>query len=291
MKLSFISIAAVTVISNLATAWEVDSRCTGRRELEDVRFGLNEAEQRHHVKISGTKLRGADHNPLEEDWLDASNVKVVGGAVGEVVDFRRELQSSTVFQLKIYWQEGYCWQDEWNERRWCLQCEGSSCGENDYLLIRECSSSSKQRFVYQDGKLKPNTSQDLCWTRTGRNAHQLKSCGNNDKQLINGLKYSGNFEMHPNGYPDDCLTQQHHPKDGEIVRGQSCSLARNDKTSLWVMINKDSGGGGGGGGGGSDGGGGGSSSGGGTRARDRGSEYCDTTKCGLCEGTFFVLHL
>ena len=101
----------------------------------------------------------------------------------------------------------------------------------------------------------------------GRNAHQLKPCGNNDKQIINGLKYSGNFEMHPNGYPDDCLTQQHHPKDGEIDHGQSCSVACNDKMSLWVMINKDSGGSGSGSGGGR------GSGSGSTRVRDRGSKY------------------
>jgi hypothetical protein len=189
----------------------------------------------------------------------------------------------------MYWEEGYCWQEEWDERRWCLQCAGGSCGENDNLVIEECSSSDDQRFVYQGEKLKPYTRQDLCW-----NAHQLKPCGDDDTQLIKGLQYDGNFEMHPNGNSDDCLVNQdHHPKSGETVLPSSCATARYDKTSLWVMINKGGGGDGGGddgggSGGGGDGGGGG---GGGTQADFKGSEYCDSTECGLCQGMFCTVSL
>lgn len=84
--------------------------------------------------------------------------------------------------------------------------------------------------------------------------------------------------MHPNGFPDDCLTNQHHPKSGEIIRCSHCEVARNDKTSLWVMINKEGGGVGGDGGGGDNGGGSGNT-------QDNGREHCDSTECGLCQGT------
>jgi uncharacterized membrane protein YgcG len=317
MKVAFLVIAIGTVISKLASAWNEDDRCTRRRELEGFRFDLNDAARRHNTKISGKNLRGPLDDPLEEETLHSSldfirsdlieaesrhgtkvsgknrlalldgsvevddvhdsHVEVIGEAVGPAVGIHRELQS-TVFTLKIYWQEGYCWQNEWDERRWCLECQGSSCREDDYLLIDDCSSSSKQKFVYEGGRLKPFTSQDLCWERTRRNAHQLKKCSSSSKQIINGIKFDGTFEMHPDGYPDDCLTNHHDPKSGEVIRGQSCSMARNDKTSLWIMINKEgrdgvSGGGGGGG-----------SGGGGTQVEDKGSEYCDKTICGLCEG-------
>jgi hypothetical protein len=275
MKLAFISIVAGVLIINFATAWDEDGRCTRRRELEGVHFDLNEQEGLLNAKVSEANLRGHVDGTLEVDALYASDVEIVGEAAEEAVDIQRKL-ASTVFQLKMYWKEGYCWQEEWKERKWCLQCQGGSCGENDYLLIETCSSSSSQKFVYEGEQLKPYTRQELCWERTGRNAHQLKKCSSSSTQIIKGLKFDGNFEMHPNGYPDDCLTNQHHPKSGEIIRGQSCSLARNDKTSLWVMINKDGSGGG-------DGGGGGGGGGGGTQARDKGSEYCDTNSCGLCE--------
>jgi hypothetical protein len=316
MKLAFLVIAVGTAIRNLASAWDVSSRCTRRRKLEAFRFDLSEAEQRHNTKISEKNLRGPLDGPLEayaprgsddfirsdfikakrqhdtkisgknsraplDDSLEVDNVHeshvdAIGEAVGQAVDIHRKLQS-TAFSLKMYWQEGYCWQEEWDERKWCLECQGSSCGEGDYLVIETCSSSSTQKFVYEGENLKPYTSQDLCWERTGRNAHQLKKCASSSEQIIKGIKFDGNFEMHPNGYSDDCLTNQHHPKSGEIIRGQSCSAARNDKTSLWIMINKD----------GSNGGDDGDENGGSGNSSDRGREYCDSTTCGLCEGAFY----
>jgi uncharacterized membrane protein YgcG len=277
MKLASISIILGALISNFATAWDEDKRCTGgRRELEGVHFDLNEHEGLQDTKVSGTNLRGPMDGALEVNALYVSDSDFAGKAVDEAMDNYRELQSTSCFELKLYWQEGYCWQEEWNERRWCLECQGSGCNENDYLVIEKCSSSSKQKFVYEGGRLKPFTSQGLCWERTGRNARQLKKCSTSSKQIINGITLDGIFEMHPNGYPDDCLSNEHHPKSQEIIRGEPCSVSRNDKTSLWQMINRGSGcsgSGGSGGGGGS----------GGTPARDKGSEYCDTTPCGLCE--------
>jgi hypothetical protein len=237
MKFAFISIVTGALISNFAAAFNVDKRCTGGRELEGVHFDLNEHEGLQNTKVSGSNLREPMDGTLEVGALHASDIDFTSEAVDEAMDIHRELRS-TVFSLKMYWQEGYCWQEEWDERKWCLRCQGSSCNENDYLLIETCSSSSKQKFVYQGEKLKPYTRQDLCWERTGRNAHQLKTCSSSSKQIIKGLKFDGNFEMHPNGYPDDCLTNPHFPKDYEIIRGQSCSVARNDRTSLWEMIKK-----------------------------------------------------
>lgn len=186
-------------------------------------------------------------------------------------------------------------QAEWRERRWCLQCEGGSCGDGDELLLKTCSGSSKQKFVYagvsgtNGGKLKPFTRQDLCWTRTGNRLFQLKSCGGGyrdelgrDKQIIIGVELEGSFEMHPNGRNDECLDNDHHPKSDEVIGGDSCDRARNDRTSRWQLIDKQLINGGGSGG---DGGGGGGGSGGGSnQVTFRGSEYCDSNDCGLCEG-------
>ena len=291
MKLTFISIAAVTFISDVAP-WNVDDRCT-RRQLEEFRFDPNKAGQEQSTKIAQKIRRAPSGGPLSTDLHYVSDVvQVVGEDVGGAVNDRRELQSSTEFQLKMYWEAGYCWQEEWDERLWCLQCEGGSCSESDKLVIEECSSSSSQCFVYQGEKLKPCTRQGLCW-----NGEQLKPCDDSDDmQLIKGLQYDGNFEMHPNGNPDDCYANyHHHPKSGEKVGRLSCATAQTDKTSLWVMINKggggDSGGSGGdgGSGGGGEGGGGGDSGGsGGNQADFRGSEYCDSIECGLCQGMYFV---
>jgi hypothetical protein len=49
----------------------------------------------------------------------------------------------SISQLLI--DTGYCWQDEWEDRKWCLECEGSSCGEDDYLWIKKCDEDEKEQ--------------------------------------------------------------------------------------------------------------------------------------------------
>ena len=147
------------------------------------------------------------------------------------------------FQLKMYWEEGYYWQEESFERKWCLECDGA-CSPGTLLDIQRCDSSSKQRFVYEEvpgsggGRLKPRSRQDLCWTRQGTQVHELEPCDLNCRQIILGIQYEGKFEMHPNGRPLDCLEQHHHPRAGEVVRAKDCIESRGDDTSYWIMINK-----------------------------------------------------
>ena len=50
----------------------------------------------------------------------------------------RDLASNLRVTLKIHWQVGYHWQDEWREREWCMGCFGDSCNENDRLVIQVC---------------------------------------------------------------------------------------------------------------------------------------------------------
>jgi hypothetical protein len=139
---------------------------------------------------------------------------------GSHATLHRKLDELDVIQLQMYWQEGTCWQAEWRPREWCLRCEGSTCQKDDYLVLDECSSSSRQRFIYQKypgtggGKIMPFTNQDLCWTRTRVNAHQLKPCGNQtyvdrqglDIQIIVGLDLDAPSELHPNGIYDKCMS-------------------------------------------------------------------------------------
>ena len=203
---------------------------------------------------------------------------------------------------------GYCWQEEWEDRKWCLECEGSTCGEDDYLWVKKCDEDEKeqvrqirpnrqqfetavfshillfQRFIYRPvsgtdgGHLSPYYRQDLCWERTRVNAHQLRPCSNYYKQIIVGIRFDDKFEMHPNRRPNDCLEQHHDPKDEEIVRANDCEEARDDHTNFWIMISKrtgtldDDGGGGGGPPDGSD------------TVNFLGGDYCKDYKCKKCQG-------
>ena len=148
----------------------------------------------------------------------------------------------------MYWEEGYYWQEEDFERRWCLNCQSGSCEEGDALDIQKCADGSdEQRFIYEEvpgsggGRIKPFTRQDLCWTSLGddRSGHELTPCDLNCRQIILGLQYEGRFEMNPNGRINDCLVQHHHPKKGEVVHANDCVSSRGDTTSFWVMINKE----------------------------------------------------
>jgi hypothetical protein len=187
------------------------------------------------------------------------------------------------FQLKMYWEEGYRWQEETFERKWCLECNGA-CSPGTLLEIQTCDGSSKQRFVYEEvpgsggGRLKPRNRQDLCWTRQGAQVHELEPCDLNCRQIILGIRYEGRFEMHPNGLPLDCLEQHHHPRAGEVVRAKDCIESRDDDTSYWVMIDKK----------------GGNYSDfveeeeflrGNTTISDFGNDFCDEdNKCSICQG-------
>lgn len=144
---------------------------------------------------------------------------------GSNLNSRRRLDLLLTFQLQLYWEEGACWQEEWRKREWCLQCKGGSCNTDDYLILAECSGSSKQRFIYKQvsgsggGKFMPVTRPDLCWTRTRVNAHQLRPCGDGykddqgrDVQIIVGFDPFEASELHPNGVPDKCMDNHHHPK-------------------------------------------------------------------------------
>jgi hypothetical protein len=151
-----------------------------------------------------------------------------------------EDEDQITFQLKMYWEEGYMWQGEDFERKWCLECDN----RGEFCEIQTCDGASAQRFVYEEvpgsggGRLKPATRQDLCWTREGDRQLTLQPCDLNCKQIILGIQYEGRFEMHSNGKPLECLEQHHHPRAGEVVRSKSCIESRDDDTSYWVMINK-----------------------------------------------------
>jgi hypothetical protein len=189
----------------------VDDRCLRRRELEGIPFDSNEPDIR---SIEDEK----EIIPLDSSLI--SSTKSLRGSNAN--DANRDLKSLNVFQIKMYWEEGYCWQEEWRERRWCLECEGRSCGEDDYIWLQECSSSSPhQKFVYEPvtgsggGKIKPYSSQNLCWTRTSANHHQLKPCGDNytdshghDIQLLIGFTFDSEFELHPNGDTSKCMVNR-----------------------------------------------------------------------------------
>lgn len=164
----------------------------------------------------------------------------------------RESKAQNVFRfnLRLYWEQGYCWQEEWIERRWCMACQGKICNENDQLWIIDCNENvPQQQFVWKEdvntgigngGRLSPYSRLDLCWERvTDANdffEFKLKPCDYTERrQILVGFDTSKPFELHPFGLPEFCMTQDHDPKREELVYREPCSIAREDFTSLWVV--------------------------------------------------------
>lgn len=134
----------------------------------------------------------------------------------------RHLQSGFNFQVKMYWEEDFCWQCEKRERKWCWQCEGGNCNEDDKIQIRVCSGSSRQRFVYRAAgggrvRFSPYTRRDLCLEMRSEKRFRLKKCDSGDRdQEFTGFDDDGSkFELFPSGQTERCFTQQHDPKSYE----------------------------------------------------------------------------
>jgi hypothetical protein len=146
------------------------------------------------------------------------------------------------FRLRLYWEEGYYWQEERRETFWCMEC--GECQENDSIYIKWCSDSSRQQFTKVGDTIRPSSDPSLCFTMTGTRSEsrpiRLWPCiderSGSDDQRYEGFHASERFELHPLGDTSLCLSQAHHPKDDERVWPDSCTTTRDDTTSYWITF-------------------------------------------------------
>jgi hypothetical protein len=190
MRIVHLSLLTVALFGALASAqWNVSPDCRRRRTFDPNEALMSAVMKRSESVSPDRSLRGSE-----------------GSA-------NRQLQQGRKM-LRMHWEEGYCWQEEWEERFWCLQCDGS-CDEDDNLVVEECDTNRDNQWFVIDAAnngimLKPETSQGLCWTSTEGTDHRLKPCGGLDTQIINGFQETGSFELHPNGRDGECLVNDDH---------------------------------------------------------------------------------
>ena len=213
-------------------AWEVDDSCLRRNRQLKQDIGMFKYEE--------------EDAPVDisiYDNLDAQDLSVntrrLRGTDGP--QKRRALQSS--FQLKLYWESRFCWQEERIERKWCMSCIGSSCEKGEDLWLQFCDAEDvTQKFKYlpiegtEGGQLQ-TVSNNLCLERVSRNNFTLADCSaSRVVQVLTGLVTDGRtFELKPYGAGDLCLNQEHYPKAGEVIKTTTCDNAREYNTNLWTV--------------------------------------------------------
>jgi hypothetical protein len=149
--------------------------------------------------------------------------------------------SGSSFRIKMYWQQGYYWQEERIERKWCLDCRSGRCGSGVEITIRKCDSGNT-RFEFVGGsggqvQIKV-TGQDLCLELMESNNRDIKlqKCTTGSRRQLftagPGDFNGSRFELQPVQVAG-CLSQPHHPRDGELIRRQNCAGARFDTTSYY----------------------------------------------------------
>jgi hypothetical protein len=147
--------------------------------------------------------------------------------------------STTSFRLKLYWEEGYDWQEEFFEREWCMKCRNSGCNLGNKIYIYECSDIS-ERFdfvnVNNDQVLIKLDGTDTCLERDSKEIF-IKACddGNSNQKWFAkvGEFDQDRFEISLKTYDRYCITQRHHPKRDEEVLLEKCTQARDGLTSFW----------------------------------------------------------
>ena len=220
----FLSLGGIT---HLSKAWDVDPRCP--------------PEMRRALEIQDEESwRNSSHPMSENEATTSKSVRALRGSTAHTANIMSRAGSGfRVFSLKMYWEEGFCWQEEYSRRRrWCWQCK-EGCKEGGTLWWQKCSDESDQKFTYlpdaEGGRFK-TAYHDLCLHRVSTTQYALKQCSSDEAQVIVGLRLDENpFELSPLGDLSLCINQDHHPKPDEIVENTSCEIARHWKTNLMEL--------------------------------------------------------
>jgi hypothetical protein len=146
------------------------------------------------------------------------------------------------FRLKLFWRTGYMWQEQPVEQKYCMECASRVCSDGGGLVISKCDddgSNEEFHMVFRDGlELSVQIAgTNLCLEAPAATLGLiLRACdGKKPEQRFRpgiGDWDWDRFELETVAAPG-CITQRHHPKEGEPLFREDCDVARNDRTSLW----------------------------------------------------------
>ncbi|KAL7533714.1 hypothetical protein ACHAXR_005406 [Thalassiosira sp. AJA248-18] len=145
------------------------------------------------------------------------------------------------FRLKLYWRNGYYWQESSQESFWCMSCGKGLCEENQVMRLSNCKTKSKDDARFELIRYKRwgqyrVVDTNLCLQKIGRSRRiALKPCQRNKSaQLFQARGEDEKFDLRPMRASGRCLTNHHHPKAGEEIYAESCRKAHRTKTGYWT---------------------------------------------------------
>lgn len=133
------------------------------------------------------------------------------------------------------------WQESASEKFWCMSCEGGSCKNDNMMLVTDCDDTdTKFSFVNQPGngtqiRLKGT---GLCLARANVRAVRTAPCDSTTPRQrwhagLGGFDQT-KFEVRPVN-KEGCVSQHHHPKDGEMLYVETCAKAHRADTGYWNL--------------------------------------------------------
>lgn len=145
----------------------------------------------------------------------------------------------TNLRLRMYWEEGYYWQEDVGETWWCMRHDSGKAE------ISRCDSRKSEQvmrlIMLPDGQAMIKSVELGKCIRNSRSGGQARftTCNQEDPQQLfiaqNGGWNSRHFEITKIGEEDDCLTQLHHPRNGEEIEMYDCLDERRHTTSAWEL--------------------------------------------------------
>lgn len=183
-------------------------------------------------------------------------------------------ENSGVVQLKLFWQEGYRWQNETYDRKWCMISDYDGFPGNgvchygndvldcnrDHLYIGKCLPHDTRQWFMMEGlgarfsgseedpEVMIRTWDGRCVQRQHNAIRLTKNCNPRD-QTQRFFAVRGKFDLGDQnnrfelgqyrGYThESCVTTAHHPKSGEVVEFHNCEAARSkeDETSFLQVV-------------------------------------------------------
>jgi len=157
-----------------------------------------------------------------------------------------------VYQLKMFWERGMEWQETKKETAWCAQCK-ARCNSGEEVIIKECNKGKdNQQWIFYQCTVRPKTNPNVCITAGEFRGNSmigrilLRTCDSNKVQLFRTFDPTSSskefqFKILKPKIDNLCLTQEHHPWDGEALRFVECLRAEKndpgvyDDTSRWVV--------------------------------------------------------